>query len=292
MEKRRKNIKNARAAFTLIELLVVISVIAILMGILLPSLSKARQVAKRAVCASNLRQLFLANSGYANENNGFYVLAAEDIDGDNLHRWHGERDNVNEAFDPLRSPLSSYLADGAVKRCPSFAERDYHSQPGQSAAGFEAGCGGYGYNSEYIGARYDLQNTSAKVSRLSARDFELKSPQATVMFTDTAYRQRIEEGGEDFVEYSFVHPPFWAWYLNMRRGSGISTASNFGRPEPTIHFRHGKFTNVVWADGHISQETMKLSAPYITNAVMTEPETINKSLGWFGPDANTLFDLE
>ena len=56
--------------FTLIELLVVVSIIALLVSILLPALGRAREQAKRTVCASNLRQWGMIHFQYAADNDG------------------------------------------------------------------------------------------------------------------------------------------------------------------------------------------------------------------------------
>src|SRR3954454_11518731 len=66
---------SRRRGFTLVELLVVIGIIALLISILLPALSGARQSAKDVQCASNIRQLCTALMNYATENKRKYPPA-------------------------------------------------------------------------------------------------------------------------------------------------------------------------------------------------------------------------
>jgi prepilin-type N-terminal cleavage/methylation domain-containing protein len=70
---------RSKRAFTLVELLVVIGIIAILFGILLPTLNKSRLAAQRTACLSNMRQLAQAIVMYTNANKGCYPPSAPSL---------------------------------------------------------------------------------------------------------------------------------------------------------------------------------------------------------------------
>ncbi len=97
-----------RCAFTLIELLVVIAILALLVSILLPSLAKARELAKTAKCLTNLRNMEVAHWMYMTANDGKPIQAGLAHGG-----AHGRADVA------WIHTLQPYYGDRLIARCPS-----------------------------------------------------------------------------------------------------------------------------------------------------------------------------
>jgi prepilin-type N-terminal cleavage/methylation domain-containing protein/prepilin-type processing-associated H-X9-DG protein len=108
------NSARNRPGFTLIELLVVISIIALLIAILLPSLSKARERVKVVQCASNMRQLAVAFASYQIDSNFWVAPAPGEY---NIYDWAYKLDYYLE---PSRLPPVSQinLTYSAAWDCP------------------------------------------------------------------------------------------------------------------------------------------------------------------------------
>ncbi len=81
-----------KGGFTLIELLVVIAIIALLAAMLLPALAQAKERAYVVVCINNLRQLAIAHTLYAGDNDGNFPFVPGDPGGEtySYFRWGGD----------------------------------------------------------------------------------------------------------------------------------------------------------------------------------------------------------
>ena len=90
---RSEHVTSSKTHFTLIELLVVVAIIAILAGMLLPVLGKAREKGRRTVCAGNLKQLGLAALIYAGDNDGYFPVNTGPGSTGTTYVWDPRTDN-------------------------------------------------------------------------------------------------------------------------------------------------------------------------------------------------------
>ncbi|MBN1513629.1 MAG: prepilin-type N-terminal cleavage/methylation domain-containing protein [Phycisphaerae bacterium] len=228
---------NKQCGFTLIELLVVVSITAILMSILLPSLSAARAQARRVVCGNNLRQLGHAFHMYAGEHRGRAMpLAYTDPDvvgvAPPIYWWGtSDTDGVDHTRGFVWPYLRSDLRARGVYECPDQPWGSYTPQ----GATQQSVTSTYGYNGYFLCPPH-TPGWSYQIGHRPWQNVDtLHDPAKLFVFTDTML----------------------AWSGGLQNNALLDPPRLYQRPlwrlnaSPTTCFRHRDRTQAVHADGHV-----------------------------------------
>jgi prepilin-type processing-associated H-X9-DG protein len=238
LPKRRPRGRTPVAAFTLVELLVVIGIIALLIGILLPVVGRAREAADTVACQSTLRQYAIAALMYANDNNGVMVDAYRLLDYECglLGYWR-----MDEAPEKLtRCPADS---DSDVGRLGNGSVVDPILGPGHTWTIRLHRADGSIY--------FPLSSYGANENATSASARPISEGRTRAMWTKITSKQGV-------IHWDKSRTMLFAdWQNNPRQDDPpycIIRAPTAGTTEiGTLVFRHRGACNVAFLDGHVGQ---------------------------------------
>ncbi len=245
-------------AFTLIELLVVISIIALLVALLLPVLSKARQAAQNVVCLTKLQQMGLASGMYNSDNREhpmgpswppttYHALGADFVPthyGSKASRpFRGQINRIIVPQDTLSFP--GYIeARARAWQCPRLDVNGISTHPGSTAGN---GRYIYHYASTYLHGHYNIAKAPNAFERSVGprQTFEIKNPNQTWQLFDAglSHDTHASNPGKYLPN---------AWTYAAASGAGM-TPGNLSAPTGTYReyrLTHDTGLNVLYWDGH------------------------------------------
>ncbi|MCX5638659.1 MAG: type II secretion system protein [Planctomycetota bacterium] len=184
---------NKTNGFTLIELLVVIAIIALLLSVVAPALKKAKNAARKLVCATNLHQVTLGVRAYTSDNNGklpIYTLSDKPAPTSLYHNnqvnlW-GEEDTLGGQEKERK--LTRYIEKG-VGKCP--LDKGY--QPGSSVDGTFYVDGNF---HEVYGSSYMYNN--GILDPVNGRSISSLGEPWSFVVTEVLYNKKIEDIKESY----------------------------------------------------------------------------------------------
>jgi prepilin-type N-terminal cleavage/methylation domain-containing protein len=219
-----------KRGFTLIELLVVVSIIALLISILLPALSKAREQAKRAVCVIRLKGLTTAWHLYAMNNNGALCQPSNRVIDREQYGWiRGSIAQQDQETTIKNGTLWPYAQDLEVYRCPT-------GMPGEKItyAMFHA------MGSTMKPADWPVCFTMGQIKRPSGRSVFIDEGAISVDGYDTVYTRPawwdlplVRHSNGETLSFADTHAEYWKWVdeLTLLYAQGIGTALQPHNPD-------------------------------------------------------------